>query len=103
MTKESYNPDLTGVKESEEFKTAQAQKQAEEQKNMTKWQRFAEFFKERYAFKIRVLFKKSRNNTAVFCGIESTGRIYHHAAAPEIPRSVFENSILDIRKPGKIG
>ena len=45
MTKESYNPDLTGVKESEEFKTAQAQKQAEEQKNMTKWQRFAEFFK----------------------------------------------------------
>ena len=45
MTKESYNPDLTGVKESDEFKSAQAQKQAEEQKNMTKWQRFAEFFK----------------------------------------------------------
>ena len=45
MTKESYNPDLTGVKESDEFKTAQAQKQAEEQKKLTKWQRFSEFFK----------------------------------------------------------
>lgn len=45
MTKESYNPDLTGVKESDEFKNAQAQKQAEEQKNLTKWQRFTEFFK----------------------------------------------------------
>ncbi len=45
MTKESYNPDLTGVKESDEFKTAQAQKQAEEQRKLTKWQRFTEFFK----------------------------------------------------------
>ena len=45
MTKEFYNPDLTGVKESDEFKTAQAQKQAEEQKKLTKWQRFTEFFK----------------------------------------------------------
>ncbi len=45
MTKESYNPDLTGVKESDEFKNAQAQKQAEEQKKLTKWQRFSEFFK----------------------------------------------------------
>lgn len=45
MTKESYNPDLTGVRDSEEYKRAEAQKQAEAQKNMTKWQRFAEFFK----------------------------------------------------------
>ena len=43
MTKESYNPDLSGV--NEEFKRAEAQKQAEAQKNMTRWQRFAEFFK----------------------------------------------------------
>ena len=43
MTKESYNPDLSGV--NEEFKKAEAQKQAEAQKNMTRWQRFAEFFK----------------------------------------------------------
>lgn len=43
MTKESYNPDLSGV--NEEFKKAEAQKQAEAQKNKTRWQRFVEFFK----------------------------------------------------------
>ena len=43
MTKESYNPDLSGV--NEEFRKAEAQKQAEAQKNMTRWQRFTEFFK----------------------------------------------------------
>lgn len=45
MTKESYNPDLTGVKNSEEYKKAEAQKHAEAQKNLTKWQRFCEFFR----------------------------------------------------------
>ena len=43
MTKESYNPDLSGV--NEEFRRAEAQKQAEELKNKTRWQRFADFFK----------------------------------------------------------
>ena len=43
MTKESYNPDLSGV--NEEFRRAEAQKQAEEMKNKTRWQRFADFFK----------------------------------------------------------
>lgn len=45
MTKEFYNPDLTGVKDSEEFKKAEAQKQAEALKNQTTWQRFMEFFR----------------------------------------------------------
>ena len=43
MTKETYNPDLSGV--NEEFKKAEEQRQAEAQREMTRWQRFAEFFK----------------------------------------------------------
>ena len=45
MTNESFNPNIAGVQESEEYKNKIAQEKAEQERNLTTWQRFAAFFK----------------------------------------------------------
>ncbi len=44
--KENFNPDITNVIESEEYRRSQAQKQAEQRSKLTRWQRVAAFFKD---------------------------------------------------------
>ena len=45
MSKEPFNPDISNIKETEEYKKAEAAKRAIEQQETSVWQRLAHFFK----------------------------------------------------------
>lgn len=59
MTKESFNPDITTITESEEYKRSLAEQSAADREKMTRWQRFTAFFKNgrtRFAMGVILLF-----------------------------------------------
>ncbi len=99
MTKDTtYNPDITGIRENEEFKKVEAAKKRAQEENQTLAQRFANFFRNgRTRFAVGSIFLL----TGIYSLIAFLSFIFGAGEADQT-REIYYSALQNARQPGVI-